>query len=64
MKVCDLVRMKYAMFWTSKINRNVHYREDIATVITTGAHMMEVMWPDGIIDRRDKDFFEVVHEAR
>jgi len=64
MKAGDLVRMKYAMFWMLKSNRNVHYREDVATVITTGSHIMEVMWPDGRIDRRDRDFFEVVDEAR
>ena len=60
MKVGDLVQMKYAMFWMLKSNRNVYYRKDVATVVTTGTHMMEVLWPDGRIDRRDKDFFEVV----
>lgn len=64
MNVGDLVRMKYAMFWMLKSNRSVDYREDIATVITADTYMVEVMWPDGIINRRDKVFFEVINEGR
>ena len=60
MKAGDLVKMKYVMFWHLKGNRHIQYREDIATVITTGTHMMEVLWPDGRIDKRDRGFFEVV----
>ncbi len=64
MQVGDQVRMKYQMFWYLKSNRHISYTEEPATVITAGSHMMEVMWPDGTIDRRDKDFFEVIDEVR
>jgi hypothetical protein len=63
MKVGDQVRMKYQMFWYLKGNRNVSYRDAPATVIKFGSHMIEIMWPDGKIDRRDKDFFEVIENA-
>jgi hypothetical protein len=57
----DLVKMKYAMFWMLKSNPHVSYTEDVATVVKAGTHILEVMWPDGTIDRRDKDFFEIVN---
>jgi hypothetical protein len=60
MEIGDLIRMKPAMFWTLKSNPRITYTEDIATVIKPGSHIVEVMWPDGKIDRRDKDLFEVV----
>ena len=63
MSVGDLVRMKYEMFWHLKSNPVINYTEDIGTVISSGSHMMSVMWPDGKIDRRDKDFFEVINVA-
>ncbi len=63
MKVGDQVRMKYMMFWMLKSNREVSYTEDPATVIAMGSHIMEIMWPDGKIDRRDKDMFEVIENA-
>ncbi len=56
----DIVRMKSEMFWYLKSNPRVDYTEDVATVITSGSHIMEIMWPDGKIDQRDKDLFEVV----
>jgi hypothetical protein len=55
--------MKYQMFWYLKSNRNVSYRDDPATVIKYGSHIIEIMWPDGKIDRRDKDFFEVIENV-
>ena len=64
MKAGDLVRMQYAMFWTLKSNPHIAYTEDIATVIKSGSHLVEVMWPNGKIDRRDKDLFEVIYESR
>jgi len=64
MKVGDLVRMKYEMFWHLKSNPRIDYTEDVATVITSGSHIMEIMWPDGRIDQRDKDIFEVICESR
>jgi len=63
MKVGDLVKMKYEMFWTLKSNPHIAYTEDIATVINSGSHIMEIMWPDGTIHHRDKDLFEVVSEV-
>lgn len=56
----DLVRMKSEMFWHLKSNPRINYTEDVATVITSGSHVMEIMWPDGKIEQRDKDIFEVV----
>ena len=56
----DLVRMKYQMFWHLKSNPRISYTEDIAAVIKSDSHMMTVMWPDGKINRMDKDFFEVL----
>ena len=64
MKIGDLVKMKPAMFWTLKFNPRITYTEDVATVIKSGTHIMEVMWPDGKFDRRDKDLFEVISESR
>ena len=63
MKAGDLIRMKYTTFWALKSNPRISYTEDIATVIKGGSHIVEVMWPNGKIDRRDKDLFEVVNEA-
>ena len=64
MQVGDQVRMKYQMFWYLKQNPRVSYTDSIATVVSVASHMMEVMWPDMRIVRMDKDFFEVVDEAR
>ena len=64
MQVGDQVRMKYQMFWYLKQNPTVSYTDSIATVVSVASHMMEVMWPDMRIVRMDKDFFEVVDEAR
>jgi len=62
-RVGDLVKMKYEMFWHLKRNPEINYTEDIGTVVSCGSHIMSVMWPDGKIDRRDKDFFEVISVA-
>ena len=64
MKAGDLVRMKYTMFWTLKGNHIINYTESVASVINASSHVIEVMWPDGKIDRRDKDLFEVINESR
>ena len=64
MQVGDQVRMKYQMFWYLKQNPTVSYTDSIATVVSVASHMMEEMWPDMRIVRMDKDFFEVVDEAR
>ena len=64
MQVGDQVRMKYQMFWYLKQNPRQNYTDSIATVVSVASHMMEVMWPDMSITRMDKDFFEVVDEAR
>ena len=64
MKVGDQVRMKYQMFWYLKSNPRINYRDSIATVVSVASHMMEIMRPDMSIVRMDKDFFEVVDEAR
>ena len=63
MSVGDLVKMKYEMFWHLKLNPRINYTEDIGTVVTSGSHMMSVMWPDGKIERMDRDFFEVISVA-
>jgi hypothetical protein len=60
MKDSDIIKMKRAMFWTLKSNPRISYTEDIATVIHMGSHIAEVMWPNGKLDRIDKDLFEVV----
>ena len=62
MKAGDLVKMKRAMFWYLKNNPRVNYTEDIGTIITSGSHVMEVVWPTGRIDQRDKDTFDVISE--
>ena len=59
----DLVKMKYEMYWRLKSNPRIDYSEDVASVINCGSHIMEIMWPDGKIEQRDKDLFEVVNEA-
>ena len=64
MRVGDLVRMKYEMFWHLKSNPRIDYTEDVATVITCGSHVMEIMWPDERIEQRDKDIFEVISGNR
>jgi len=63
MKSGDLVRMKPAMFWTLKANPRITYTEDIATVIKSGTHIMEIMWPNMEIVSRDKDLFEVIENV-
>jgi hypothetical protein len=60
MKTGDLVKMTARSFWDLKSNPNISYTESVATVIESGTHIMEVMWPDGKFDLRDKDLFEVV----
>ena len=60
----DLVRMKYEMYWHLKSNPRIDYTEKVASVITCGSHIMEIMWPDGRIEQRDKDIFEVISESR
>ena len=64
MKVRDLIRMKYTTFWMVKSNPKIKYTEDVAVVINAGSHIVEIMWPNGKIDRRDKDLFEVINESR
>ena len=64
MKVGDLVRMKYIAFWMLKNNPRISYTEDVATVLNAGSHLIDIMWPDGRIARRDKDIFEVLNESR
>lgn len=66
MNVGDLVKMKTVeneMFWHLKRNPEINYTEDIGTVVSCGSHIMSVMWPDGKINRRNKDFFEVISVA-
>ncbi|HIE83849.1 MAG TPA: hypothetical protein EYQ00_08405 [Dehalococcoidia bacterium] len=63
MKSGDLVRMKPAMFWTLKANPGIIFTTDVATVISAGTHIMEVMWPNMRIVRIDKDLFEVIENA-
>jgi hypothetical protein len=60
MKIGDLVKMTDRSWWDLKANPNVSYTKSVATVIKSGTHIIEVMWPDGKFDRRDKDLFEVV----
>ena len=64
MKVGDLVRMKYTMFWTLKSNPRIKFKQDVAAVINASSHIVDIMWPDGKIDRRCKDLFEVINESR
>jgi hypothetical protein len=63
MKVGDLVKMTYRSFWDLKSNPNISYTESVATVITSGTHIIEIMWPDGKLARIDKILFEVVSET-
>jgi hypothetical protein len=60
----DLVRMKYATFWMLKSNPEIIFTTDVATVISAGSHIIEIMWSNMKIDRRDKDLFEVISESR
>jgi len=49
------------MFWTLKSNPKISYTEDVATVIKSGTHIIEIMWPNMKIIRIDKDLFEVIN---
>lgn len=64
MKVGDLVKMTARSFWELKYNPNISYTTSVATVIESGTHIMDIMWPDGKFDRIDKDLFEVINESR
>ena len=62
-QVGDLVRMKYIAFWTLKTNPEIIFTTDVATVIKSGSHIIEIMWANMKIDRRDKDLFEVIDDV-
>ena len=64
MKVGDLVKMKYMMFWMLKGNENQHYTEQPLLVLEVIHNAVNVMHPDGRIKRELAEHYEVVSESR
>jgi hypothetical protein len=62
MKVGDLVKMKYMMFWVLKGSRQ-EYTEEVSMVIGKHKNAIKIMKPDGTIKSALTEQFEVVSEA-
>ena len=60
-RVGDLVRMKYVMFWMLKTNREYSYSERAVMVVELiNAISMRILCPDGTIQRGMLEHYEVI----
>ena len=59
MKVGDLVKMKYEMWWKVR-NRKKDYTDEVGLVYSTHAKGMKVLLPDGKIKVTLIDYWEKV----
>ena len=68
MKVGDLVKMKYAMFWKVKDNPRITYTEQLCLVLETSRYgscdSVKLLFPDGEIKRDLVEYWETVSESR
>ncbi len=60
MKIGDLVKMKYTMFWRLKGNPGAKYHELPVLVIEKSNNAIKVMYPCGKIKTDIADQFEVI----
>ncbi len=60
MKVGNLVKMKYMMFWMLKGDRRQHYTEELLLVLETVSNAIKVMYPDGRIKSDLAEHYEVL----
>ena len=64
MKVGDLVKMKYRMFWVAKSDRHMTYTELPCLVIEIFANAIKVIYADGLIKTDLSESFEVISDSR
>ena len=62
MKVGDLVKMKYEMWW--KLRSRKDYVSDVAIVLETVHNAVKVMLPNGTVKHDLTECWEVVNEGR
>jgi len=62
MKVGDLVKMKYEMWW--KLRSRKDYTGDIAIVLETAHNAVKVILPSGLVKRDLIEHWEIVSESR
>jgi len=61
-KVGDLVKMKYEMWW--KLRSRKDYVTDVALVLEQTHDAVKVMLPNGIVKRDLIECWEVISESR
>ena len=59
MKVGDLVKMKYDMWWKVR-NRKKDYIDDISIVLETAYNAVKVVLPSGLVKRDLIEHWEVI----
>jgi hypothetical protein len=62
MKVGDLVKMKYEMWW--KLRSRKDYVADVALVLEQTHNAVKVMLPNGLVKRGLIECWEVISESR
>ena len=62
MKVGDLVKMKYAMWWNHRPRKD--YVSDVGIVLETAHNAINVMLPNGLVKRDLIECWEVISEGR
>ena len=60
MKVGDLVRMKYGMFWQLKGVEGHSYTQDVVLVINHDYNAIKVLYPDGVIKASLSEWWETI----
>ncbi len=64
MKVGDLVKMKYSMFWILKKKQHPHYTEQPLIVMELAYNAVKILYPDGSIKSDLVEHYEVINEGR
>ena len=64
MKVGDLVVMKFAMFWTAKMNKHITYTNRPGLVVEVCHNAIRVLCHDGQVKRDLSEHYEVISESR
>ena len=64
MKVGDLVKMKYIMFWMLKGDRYKTYTEQPLLVMEMYANIVKGMYPNGMLRSDLIEHYEVLSESR
>ena len=63
MKVGDLVKMKYRLFWVTKTNNHLTYTKSPAVVLEVFSNAVKVLYTDGKIKSDLKESFDVINET-